>query len=338
MKTVRMQGNKAVEVIEVADPEPRDDQVVLKIMSSVICGTEHHAYFAKAPMGRDGGAGHEAAGVVWKTGNNSRLKEGEHVTIYPSSLDNCHNCQPCARGEWLHCQNPKPSRVTMGTHSEYMLVPEYLCLPMPEDMPFDTGAMLGDCFGTPYRAIKRVGVKAGETVLITGAGPIGAAAAIISKFRNAQVIVVDVNDYRLEQARKNGADYIFNPARNDVLAEVKEITRGGVQVAVECSGMEKAQMQCLDAAGAGGRVAFLGIKSEVIPVKMIQHLLLKELTLIGSWASAVPEHFEIVDLIRRGMPVDRIITHRYAMDDAPTALAKFFDGEAVKVAINPWLA
>lgn len=197
--------------------------------------------------------------------------------------------------------------------------------------------MIDDGIGTPYRAIRRLGVKAGDTVLITGAGPIGAAAAVISKFRNARVIVVDVNDYRLEQAKTNGADHVFNPTRDDVLDRVREITGGrGADAAIECSGNEAAQVQCLDAARACGSVAFLGIKNETVPVNMTQHFVLKELTLIGSWACTVPEHFEIVELIQRGMPIDGTITHRFSMDDAPEALNTFFDGEGVKIAIHPW--
>ena len=336
MKTVRMLGGKKTEVINVSDPDPKDDLVVVKIMASVICGTEHSAYFGMKPAPKDGGAGHEAAGVVWKTSKTSRLKEGDRVTIYPTIFENCHRCSACFSGEWLHCQDPQPSRVNMGTHTQYMLVPEYLCLPIPNDLPFEVGAMIADCIGTPHRAIKRLAVNGGDTVLITGAGPIGAAAAILAKFRNAQVIVVDVNDYRLGEALKNGADHIFNPERDDVLARIREITGLGVEVAVECSGNGAAQLQCLDAVRAGGRVAFLGIKSEVIPVHMVQHFVLKELTLIGSWASTMPEHFEMLELIQKDLPVDRIITHRYGINEAPTALDTFFSGQAVKVSINPW--
>ncbi len=338
MKTVRMLGNKQSEVIDVPDPEPKDDLVVVKMMSSVVCGTEHTAYHAPAAVPIDGGSGHEGAGVIWKTDRATRVKEGDRVTIFPSFFvfENCHRCTACATGDWEHCAHPKPRRSTMGTHSQYMLVPEYVCQPIPDDVPFDTGAMIDDCIGTPYRAIRRMGIQAGDDVLITGAGPVGAAAAIIAKFRNARVIVVDVNDYRLEQALGNGADHIFNPEKEDVLAKVREITGAGVDAAVECSGMDAAQGQCLDAARAHGKVAFLGIKNQTVSVNMSQHFVLKELTLIGSWACTVPEHFEIVDLIQRGMPINRIITHRYTMDQAPDAIKTFFDGKSVKAAIHPW--
>jgi len=225
----------------------------------------------------------------------------------------------------------------MGTHVQYMLVPEYLCLPIPDDISFAVGAMVDDCIGTPYRAIKRMGVNAGDTVLITGVGPIGAAAVVISKFRNARVIAVEPNEYRLNHVSSLDADYALNPLKDDVLAKVNELTGNkGVDVAIDCSGLDIAQIQCLDAARPGGRVAFLGIRSEQTSVKVLQHLILKELTVIGSWASAPQEHVEIVGLIERGMPVGKLITHRFGINDAETAFQQFFDGKAVKVAMSPF--
>ena len=337
MKAVQSLGNKKSEIIDVPDPEPEDHLVVVKIMSSVICGTEHHGYYAPEPSPMHGGSGHEAAGVVAKTDKAKRVKEGDRVSIFPLMFENCQRCPACAAGEWLHCPNPKPRKGICGTHSQYMLVPDYICLPIPDDIPFDVGAMIDDCIGTPHRAIRRLGIKAGDTVFITGAGPIGANAAIISKFRGARVIVVDVNDYRLELAKDNGADYIFNPTKDDVLEKVRQITGGGgADAAIDCSGNEAAQIQCLDAAKVCGGVAFLGIKNETVPVDMTQHFVLKELTLIGSWACSVPEHFEIVDFLQQGMPIDRTITHRFGIDDAPKALDTFFDGKGVKIAIRPW--
>lgn len=337
MKAVQLLGNKKSEVVDVPEPEPVDHLVVVKVMSSVICGTEHHGYYAPGPSPMHGGSGHEAAGIVAKVDKAKGAREGDRVSIVPVMSEVCHRCPACSAGEWLHCRNPSPRKGISGTHSQYVLVPDYLCLPIPADMSFDNGAMIGDCIGTPYRAIRRLGVKAGDTVLITGAGPIGATAAIITKYRNARVIVVDVNDYRLGIAKENGADYVFNPTKDDVLAQVTKITGGlGVDAAVECSGNKDAQLQCLDAARACGGVAFLGIKNETVSVDMGQHFVLKELTLIGSWASSIPDQYEIIDQIQQGMPTHRIITHRFGMDDAPKALDTFFNGQGVKIAIHPW--
>jgi len=338
MKAVFVLGNKHVKVREVPRPEAKDDLVVVKIMASVLCGTEHTAYEAPPTRaGITGGSGHETAGIVWETDKARRVKTGDRVTIYPTVFENCHSCPACWSGEWQRCSSPRMKRSPMGTHTQYMLVPEYVCLPIPEDIPFSTGAMIDDCIGTPYRAIKRMGVNAGDTVFITGAGPIGAAAVVMAKFLNGRVITVDINEYRLEQAKLNGADYVFNPAKDDVLAQVRELTGNrGADVAIDCSGVDTAQIQCLDAVRGGGRVAFLGIKSEKTPVNVLRHFILKELTVIGSWASTPQEHAEIVAMLRRGMLAEKIITHCFGIDDAPAAFHTFFGGNAVKVVINPW--
>ncbi|MDD5189752.1 MAG: zinc-binding dehydrogenase [Dehalococcoidales bacterium] len=337
MKAIRVQGNKQIEVIEVPDPQPKDDLVVVKIMASTICGTEHTYYEGKNALPTPGGTGHEGAGIVWKTDKTKNVKEGDHVTIYPTIWENCHRCLPCWNGEWQRCENPKPKRSYIGTHSQYMLVPEYVCLPIPQEMPFGTAAMIDDCLGTPYRALKRLGLNARDTVFITGAGPIGMSALMVAKFHHARVMMVDTNEYRLQQASVHGADFIFNPAKDNVLAKVKEITgKKGCDIAIDCSGVDVAQIQCLEAVGGGGRVAFIGIRSVTTPINAWKHLMAKEVTLIGSWASTPQDHTELVNMLQRGMPAGNIITDRFSINAANEAFAKFFGGTAVKVAITPW--
>lgn len=339
MKTLRMLGDKRSEVIEVSDPDPKDDLVVVKVLASAVCGSEHRAYHARPPLKAsdrvDGGAGHEGAGIIWKVDGAGRFQEGDHVTIAPMPKG-CGGCHACARGDTKHCENLSSNWGRSGTHTQYMLLPESCCLPVPQNMPFDVAALVDDCLATPYRAINRLGVHAGETVLITGAGPIGAAAAIIAQFRNARVIVADVNEHRLELAQKNGAHHVFNPSKEGTLDSIRAIAPGGVDVAIECSGIESAQSLCLDAARANGRVAFLGIKSETIAIRMMSHLVYKELTIIGSWAGTTPEHYEVINLIQAGMPVENLLTDHFGMNEAPKALEKFFGGEALKVVIHPW--
>jgi threonine dehydrogenase-like Zn-dependent dehydrogenase len=334
-----MLGHEQTEVRDVPEPEPKDDLVVVKIASTVLCGTEHAAYEAPQAIDVAGAAGHEAAGVVHAVDRAQRVKPGDRVSIYPTVAENCHECPACRSGVWQLCSAGKPKRSRMGTHLQYMLLPEYLCIPLPEDISFEVGAMLADCIGTPHRAIKRLGVTAGETVLITGVGPIGGAADLMAGFVNARVIVVDTNDYRLEHAVSLGADHAFNPDRQDVLAGLNEITDGaGVDVAIDCSGVDVAQVQCLDAVRPGGKVAFLGIRSPETTVNVTRQFILKELTVIGSWASTPQEQSDIIEMVRRGLPVDRLITHRYGIDAAPEAFQRFFGGEAVKVALDPWAA
>jgi len=337
LKAVKILGNKKVEVVDVPSPEPKDDLVVVKMMASAICGTEHTFYEGKMALPVPGGTGHEGAGIVVKTDKAKLVKEGDTVSIYPTIYENCHRCVPCLAGEWQRCENPRLKRSQMGTHVQYMLVPEYVCLPIPKEMPFATAAMIDDCLGTPYRALKRLGINARETVLITGVGPIGLSTLVIAKFHGARVIAADTNEARLAQAKNLGADYTFNPVKDNVLDRVKEITeKKGVGVAVDCSGADTAQIQCLEAVGGNGRVAFIGIRAPVTPLNAWKHLMSKEVTLIGTWASTPQEHTDLVNMLRRGLPAEKIITSRYGIEQADAAFAGFFGGGAGNVVLEPW--
>ncbi len=337
MKAVFIPSKNKIEVRDVPEPEPYDDMVVVKIMATTICGTERGSYETGNQTGLAGAAGHEAAGIVWKTDKAKYVKPGDHVSVFPTIWEHCGRCPSCLAGHWVFCSSPKQKRSHSGTHSQYMLVPEDICLSIPDGMPFVVGAMLDDCIGTPYRAIMRSGVQAGDKVLITGVGPIGAAAVVIAKYLKAVVIAVDTNEYRLNHASLLGADFIFNPASDNIKEKIINITGGkGVDVAVDCSGVDIAQVQCLDFTRQGGKVAFVGIKSKNTTINVHDHFIHKELTAIGSWASTPQAHFEIIRLIQNGMPIDKIITHQYGIDDAATAFKIFFDGKALKVAIDPW--
>ena len=167
----------------------------------------------------------------------------------------------------------------------------------------------------------------------TGAGPIGMSALVISKFRGARVIMADTNPYRLEQAERFGADFVFNPAKEDVKKAVRTLTgRHGVDVSLDCSGAESAQIQCLEVLGGGGRMAFLGIRSTATTINPWKHLMSKEITVIGSWAATPQDHLDLVSMLQCGMPAQQIITHRFDLEDADEAFRTFFSGQAVKVA------
>lgn len=335
MKTVHLLGNSQAEIIEVPEPQPIDNKVVVKIMSSVICGTEKGMYLGPNPLPDNGG--HEAAGIVHAVDRSDKVKVGDHVTVF-LSFTHCHRCPACIAGEWLHCWSPPPrAKGRRGTHSQYILVPDYLCLPIPDDLSFDHAALVGDCFGTPFRAMKRLGVNGSDTVLVTGSGPMGMAAARLAKFYGATVISTSTNEIRLQHIKNDAADHAFNPKKDDIVKKVKELTGGrGATVAIECAGAESSQLECLDAACVLGKVAFIGLGNETIPVNMSKHFVWKELLLIGSWASAPAEHFDILGLIKRGLPVDGIITHHYGIDDGVAAFKLFGDGGAMKIAIHPW--
>ncbi len=349
MKIVEMLGERRVVVVELPEPEPRDDFVVVKVMASTICGTEARTYHdSRSPDYAHYNSGHEATGIVWKTAPGARIDEGTRVAIHCDLGQHCGRCANCYRGAWLLCLDPRPIISDWrGTHAQYILRRESECMALPDDVPFEIGSTLVDCAGTPYRGIRRLGVDGFDTVLITGLGPLGSAAAIICHALGATVIATEPAEYRLARAAEYGVDHPINPNDGDALAQVMSLTAGrGVDVAIDFTGYTEPQMLCLDGVRSGGAVGFLGLKYDdtpdgpvprPTPVTVAGHLLPKELTLIGSWCVGPDEYLQLVELVQKGLPLERLITHRFSIDDAAAAFDTTFTQQGTKIIIDPWL-
>jgi threonine dehydrogenase-like Zn-dependent dehydrogenase len=162
-------------------------------------------------------------------------------------------------------------------------------------------------------------------------------AALLARFFNAMVIAVEPIAFRRSRAKELGANHVFDPARDDVAAAVKEITRGlGVDVAMDCSGKTDAEMLCLETVRRGGGYAFVGENAGAIPVEPSRHFIRRDLEAIGTWYFSASEHLDMIRLVRRGIGAERLITHRFPIDKAPEAFTTFAAGEAVKVMLLPW--
>ena len=338
MRTVRMLGEGRVDVIDVPEPEPGAEEVVVRVMASPVCGSERHVYEDAGGLGAAQGfnGGHEAAGVVSRAGAAARLKEGDRVALHAATP--CGHCRHCLGGHWVLCEGAIDPRRFPGNHAECVRLHERSCLALADDIPFEAGALFGDAVGTPFRAVKRLGVSGFETVLITGQGPIGLAATLLCRFLNAFVIALDVNSYRLERAKVCGADVCINPREQpDLLAHLAEVAGPrGIDVALECSADPQAQTLCMDALAKSGRMALVGVTNKGPDIDTMRHFTLKEITVIGTWYSAPADHFELEALVRRGLPVSQLVTHRFGMSEAPAAFDAFFDGRTAKVVIEPW--
>ncbi len=349
MKIVEMYGQERVAVVDIPQPQPHDNLVLVKVISSTICGTEARSF--QVDGARDGGmmnSGHEGAGIVVKAGPTARLAEGTRVTVLPDLGVRCGNCVHCHRGEWLLCLNPTEYGLDWrGTHSQYILRPDDYCIPIPDDLSFELASLLVDAVGTPYRAIRRLGVDGFDTVLVTGLGPLGAAASIICRALGARVIATEPSEFRRSRSVEYGVDVAIDPNAEDALARVMQLTDGrGVDVALDFTGYTEPQMLCLDAARRSGSVGFIGLKYDETadgpvprptPVTVAGHLLPKELTLIGSWSVSPQELLELIELVQHGLPIERLITHRFSIDQAQQAYETAFNQLGCKVIIDPWL-
>jgi threonine dehydrogenase-like Zn-dependent dehydrogenase len=332
VRAVRMLGREQVEVIGRPDPEPSGDRVVVQVMASALCGSERHAYFGPEP--RTGNGGHEGAGVVVGTDAARHCRVGDRVLVFAAS--HCGRCQHCLRGRWILCRARQPAPPPAGgMHAQLALVRDDLCFGIPDDVSFEQAALLGDVLGTPFRALRRLGASALDTVLILGQGPIGLAATMLCRFMGARVIAVDINDYRLERAAAAGATRVVNPDREEVRAVALELTDGeGADLALECSATADGAAACVAAVRPAGRVAFLGLTS-TLTLDVTSQLILRDLQVIGSWYSDPADLADLAAMVRRGLDLSPLVTHHYGIEDAAQAFATFFGGRSAKVILDP---
>ena len=348
MNIVQMHGDSRVSLTEIPKPEARDNWVVVKVMATTICGTEARSYHVDGVSDTHAlNSGHEAAGVVVQTGPRSRVAEGDRVAVMATMGEQCNACRFCYQGLWLLCTNiTPPGEEFTGTHAQYISRPDTHCIAIPDELSFEVASILVDAVGTPYRAIRRLDVNGFDTVLITGLGPLGASAAIICQALGARVIASEPSEFRRSQAKNYGVDHAIDPTFDDPLEQIMHLTDGrGVDVALDFTGYPEPQVLCLDAAATGGRIGFIGLKYDETPdgpvprptpVTVAGHLLPKELTLIGSWSLTPSELVDLMQLVKNGLPVEQLITHRFKLEEAQEAYETAFNQRGCKVILDPW--
>jgi threonine dehydrogenase-like Zn-dependent dehydrogenase len=335
VRKVRLVSDGGIEVEDAQEPEAVGDQVVVKVMASAISGTERRYYDGAAAdpwAGLRDNTGHEAAGVVWKAQPGAGVSVGDRVALY-GAYRHCGRCPHCLSGRWLFCQDDTRPPQAAGYHAQFVQIRADFCLPLPGDIDFDSGALLAAPFGAALRALKRLRLATGERLLIAGQGPLGLAATMIAGRLGASVIVSEPNEFRRGVALTLGAKVAVAPT--DVAEMIA--AQGPVQVALDCTGLAEGRLDCLQSVRPAGRVGILGTGGplQLDPAQAGQ-IVLKEVNLIGSWYADPVEVLETAALAQGGLDLTRIVSHRFAIDEAPQAFATSFGGRAAKVILRPW--
>jgi propanol-preferring alcohol dehydrogenase len=204
-----------------------------------------------------------------------------------------------------------------GGDADYVAVPAEMLYKVPDDITWMQAALMGDGVGTPYHAIKRVGLRDGETVGIFGIGPVGLGSTVIAKFLGARVVAVDINPMRLELARSLGADVTLNAQDTNFTQKLAVITDGkGLDRALDTSNTATTLNMALDHVAVRGTVAFVGEK-DTETIRPSPQFLRKEITVVGNWYHEWGDYDEMVALIRRGLAPERIVTHQFPIAQAP---------------------
>ncbi len=256
MKAVTYQGLKSVKVKEVLDPKiEKDDDVILKVTSTAICGSDLHLYHGTIPnMPKDYIVGHETMGVIEEVGKGVKnVKKGDRVIVpFPIA---CGHCWYCEHDLWSQCDNSNDHGEVGaifgyselfggydGGQAEYLRVPYANVGPkkVPEELSDEEVLFITDILPTAYWGVKNGDVKKGDTVVVLGCGPVGLLAQKWAYYMGAnRVIAVDRVDYRLKHAEEKNKVEILNFENYDNTGEtIKEMTKGGADCVIDCVGMD----------------------------------------------------------------------------------------------------
>jgi propanol-preferring alcohol dehydrogenase len=327
MLGVHFLGHGEISLDEVPRPQPGGREVVVRVKAAAICGTDRENL--EGP-GQVTIPGHENAGQVVAVDKPTWIEVGDRVAI------NCHvtcgACRHCLHGDLYFCDHLQVIGGDRdGGFAELVRVPESSCMPIPDDISYEIGALLVDMLGTPFRAAKRADLLPGDHVAIWGAGPIGLGELMVTTRLGACAAVMDLSPLRLEMARDLGADLVLNPDEDDVVGRLLDWTSGaGVQVAFDCVGRQAVTDQALPALRERGTLVVVGV-SHHLHLNPWADLICREVTIFGTRNFNVSEFGEMIALVRRGLPVDRAVTHRFTLADAHEAFALFRSGECGKI-------
>jgi len=335
-------GFKAIE----ERPKPEIQQpsdAIVKIEFTTICGTDLHilkGHVATCAPGRI--LGHEGVGVIDSVGAGvTAFRKGDRVLI--SCISSCGKCEDCRRGMYSHCKTGGwiLGNEIDGTQAEYVRTPhaETSLYPIPAGADDEALVMLSDILPTGFECgVLNGKVAPGSTVAIVGSGPIGLATLLTAQFYSpAQIIVIDLDDKRLEVARRFGATATINSADGQAAATVKTLTGGrGVDTAIEAVGIPATFSLCQDLVAAGGVIANIGVHGEKV-----------DLHLERLWSHNISITTRLVDTVSTPMllktvqsgKIDptRLITHRFKLDqilDAYDVFGRATETGALKVIVS----
>lgn len=321
--------------------EPTD--AIVKITKTTICGSDLHILKGDVPTVAEGRTlGHEGVGVIEEVGSGvQQFQPGDRVLI--SCITSCGKCHYCKKSMYSHCENGGwvLGHTSDGTQAEYVRIPyaDTSLYPIPAGADEEALVMLSDILPTGLEVgVLKGQVKPGDTVAIVGAGPVGLAAALTSQFYSpAEMIVIDLDDNRLEVSKKFGATKVINSKDGNTLEKVMELTNGkGVDVAIEAVGIPETFDICQNIVTAGGHIANVGVHGKSVELHL-QKLWIQNITLTTGLVDthSTPMLLKIVEANK--LQPRQLITHHFKLGEMIKAYDVFSNASkesALKVIIS----
>ncbi|MGM9659465.1 MAG: zinc-binding dehydrogenase [Faecousia sp.] len=337
-------GDFSVETVPI--PTPGHGEVLIEIKSVAICGSDPGIFAGRV---RHNGwppyypfiAGHEFAGQVAAVGEGvTTLQVGDRVA--GEAHCGCGICENCKQGLYNLCLNYGKAghhhygHNTPGCYAQYQVYDQKALTPLPDGVTFDQGAMV-DTTGIAYNAMRLTGVVPGGWTAIIGPGPMGIAAMLLAKAMGSRTVMVG-RGRRLALAGELGADVLVNfEETDDVTAEVRCITGGGAHQVIEAAGNATAYYESIQMARKGGHVALISIPAQDGQQAALKSLIMNQITLHGVRANPNCSRTVLAMMAQGILPVDRMITHCFALEDIHEAFDTFINRKdgAVKVVVHP---
>ena len=233
MKTVTFAGDSRIEVKDVTAPDLQPGEVLVKVGASAICGSEMKRFRAPDPL--SGNPGHEIVGEVVQRRSDTGPSVGDRVAV--NIITGCGECATCRAGDRRFCDR---QGYVFNGHAEFVVTPAINCMPLPGDVPFDEGVLIGgDTLGVAFHALSKICLRPRDTVAVVGCGPVGLGFVRLLSFYGVRTIAAEVSPYRRELARRLGAEDVVDPGTDDGAAIIREMGGGrGVDIGIDASGTD----------------------------------------------------------------------------------------------------
>lgn len=343
MKALLLSEYRHLEMADLDRPSVSPNDVLIRVKACGICGSDVHGY--------DGSTGrrippivmgHEAAGIVESVGSNvTGFQKGDRVTF--DSTVYCGHCFYCKRGEVNLCDHREvlgvstPDFRRMGAFAEYVAVPQHIVYRLPDELPFAAAAMV-EAVGVAVHAVSITPVTLGSTALVVGAGMIGCLVLQAARLAGCtRVIVVDLDDSRLQMASGLGATDLVNSKNSDAVSAVRALTGGrGADIALECVGANATVLMAIEGTRKGGCVTLVGNVTPKVEIPL-QSVVSRQIRLQGSAASC-GEYPVCMDLLARGViRVDTLLSATAPLAQGASWFERLYNREPnlLKVVLEP---
>ncbi|HYK23521.1 MAG TPA: alcohol dehydrogenase catalytic domain-containing protein [Candidatus Acidoferrum sp.] len=351
MKATVFHGPNDIRVEEVPRPRAGSGEAVIRITLTTICGTDLHILRGEYPVTTGLVIGHEPVGVIEELGEGlSGYKLGDRVLV--GAITPCGQCRACLSGQWAQCGHGDDieaiggwrfGNTINGAQAEYLLVPNAQAnlAKIPDELSDEQVVLLADIASTGFSGAESASIRIGDTVVVFAQGPIGLCATAGARLMGASFIIgVEGDPVRMKMAKQMGADIVLDPKQVNVVEEVKRLTSGGTDVAIEALGIQVTFENCLRCLRPGGTLSSLGVYSGKLQVPYDAFAAgigdYKIVTTLCPGGKERMRRLMSIVLTRRFDPTP-LLTHKFSLDQIVEAYDLFGSRQdgVLKVAIRP---